>query len=321
MSIYQKVSSLEKAKELWPEMPIGQANNLIGQKFDKLLVLYRGQSSYKKEASWVCQCDCGKYVLVRGSSLRIKKTTSCGCNQVLATKKIGQGHFKDLTGQKFGKLTPRARIGTDNWRQPIWECLCDCGKITNVSSHNLLTGHTQSCGCIKGENRKLDLTGQRFGYLIALEPEEERKNGCLLWKCKCLNCGSITLVRSSHLTGGTIKSCGCIKSYGELTIKQFLLEKQINFKTEYSFFDLRDKNPLKFDFAIFNTCNELICLIEYQGEQHYRKDNTSFGLQQRTKTDQMKKDYCYNKQIKLYEIKYNEDINKRLVEILNEVNL
>jgi hypothetical protein len=73
-------------------------------------------------------------------------------------------------------------------------------------------------------------------------------------------------VRSSHLLEGTIKSCGCIKSYGELSIITFLNKNNINFKREYSFPDLRHKNLLRFDFAFLNNQNELLCLIEYQGE-------------------------------------------------------
>lgn len=319
MSKYKKATSLKEAQQLWPEISVGQSKNLINQQFNQLLVIYRGQSNYKKEASWVCKCNCGNYILVRGSSLRNGKTTSCGCNQIKIIQKIGNNNIKDLTNQQFGRLKVIKRIGTDKYRSPIWECKCQCGNIIQISSHNLLSNHTQSCGCLREENKKKDLTNQQFGYLLALEPEIERKNGCISWKCKCLNCGTITSVRSSHLLERSIKSCGCIKSYGELEIKKYLSKLNISFQTEYSFNDLRDKNPLKFDFAFLNSDNVLLALLEYQGEQHYRKDDNIFGLQQREKTDQMKKDYCKLHNILLYEIKYNEDIQIRLNEILLEV--
>lgn len=318
MSVYERASSLEKARQLWPEINVGQSINLIGKKFNKLEVVYRGESSYKKEASWVCKCDCGNYVLVRGSSLRNNKTTSCGCEQKRIIAEIGQNHLKDLTNQRFGRLTVKKRVGTTKDRSPIWEAICDCGNIINVSSHNLLSNHTTSCGCSRGEKIQKNLTNQRFNYLLALEPLEERKNGYLVWKCKCLNCGRITQVRSSNLLGGTVKSCGCITSYGELKIRKILVQKEINFKCQYSFYDLRDKNPLKFDFAFFKD-NQLIGLLEFQGEQHYRIDNNPFGQQQRTKTDQMKKDYCLQHNIPLYEIKYNEEIEIKLQQILEEI--
>lgn len=63
----------------------------------------------------------------------------------------------DLRGKKFSKLTPIKKIPKLNGVGRIWECLCDCGKITNVSTGNLLNGNTKSCGCYKkfiGSQRK-----------------------------------------------------------------------------------------------------------------------------------------------------------------------
>ena len=33
-----------------------------------------------------------------------------------------------------------------------WSCLCDCGKLINVTSSNLRSGKTKSCGCLQKEN-------------------------------------------------------------------------------------------------------------------------------------------------------------------------
>jgi hypothetical protein len=57
----------------------------------------------------------------------------------------------DLTGQKFRKLTAIKFTGErDKWKAKLWECLCDCGNITNVSTHALMSGNTGSCGCAEG---------------------------------------------------------------------------------------------------------------------------------------------------------------------------
>jgi hypothetical protein len=59
-------------------------------------------------------------------------------------------NFKDLTGVVFQKLTVLSR-DTEIGKKPIkWKCFCECGKETLVSSGDLLSGHTASCGCIKG---------------------------------------------------------------------------------------------------------------------------------------------------------------------------
>lgn len=58
-------------------------------------------------------------------------------------------------------------------------------------------------------NRK-DLTGKRFGKLVAIAPTDMRKYGHIVWKCIC-DCGNIKLVRSIYLTNGDTQSCGCLK--------------------------------------------------------------------------------------------------------------
>lgn len=54
---------------------------------------------------------------------------------------------------------------------------------------------------------KLDLTGQRFGKLTVLE-ECGRKNGSVVWRCKC-DCGNEVSVRANSLRKGKTMSCGC----------------------------------------------------------------------------------------------------------------
>lgn len=62
-----------------------------------------------------------------------------------------------------------------------------------------------------------NLTGQKFGRLIALEPIDERRNGGMVWRCQC-ECGKKCFVRSSELKRGSTKSCGCLSK--ELVVKR-----------------------------------------------------------------------------------------------------
>lgn len=56
--------------------------------------------------------------------------------------------FKDLKGQKFGKLTVVERVFTQNsFRQASWRCRCDCGNTTIVLGGPLRAGKSESCGC------------------------------------------------------------------------------------------------------------------------------------------------------------------------------
>lgn len=52
-----------------------------------------------------------------------------------------------------------------------------------------------------------DLTGARFGKLIALSPTEQRdKSNHVCWLCKC-DCGEDRIVSSHNLINGFVKSC------------------------------------------------------------------------------------------------------------------
>lgn len=61
--------------------------------------------------------------------------------------------YKDITGQKFGRLTAKEIVGKTKHGARIWRCDCDCGGITNVVINNLTNGHTKSCGCLQKEVR------------------------------------------------------------------------------------------------------------------------------------------------------------------------
>ena len=54
----------------------------------------------------------------------------------------------DRTGQRFGKLTVIKQAGRNTLKKVLWECLCDCGNKINVVAGSLVTGNTESCGCV-----------------------------------------------------------------------------------------------------------------------------------------------------------------------------
>lgn len=49
-------------------------------------------------------------------------------------------------------------------KEIIWNCKCDCGNITQVTTHSLHSGHTRSCGCLHNPN----LTNKKFGKLTVI---------------------------------------------------------------------------------------------------------------------------------------------------------
>ena len=117
--------------------------DLTNQRFGRLVALSKGKKDKAQHQYWICKCDCGNIVEVNGDNLRRGLTQSCGC---LHSEITHQVMFHDLTGQKFGKLTPLQYSIINS--KTYWDCLCECGNICTVASNNLKNGHTQSCGCI-----------------------------------------------------------------------------------------------------------------------------------------------------------------------------
>lgn len=56
--------------------------------------------------------------------------------------------LKKLYGQRFGRLTAIEPSGYTKSKRIKWRCRCDCGNETIIASDKLLSGHTQSCGCL-----------------------------------------------------------------------------------------------------------------------------------------------------------------------------
>ena len=143
---------------------------------------------------------------------------------------------RNLIGQKFGRLTVIEEQGRSSRGYVIWKCLCSCGNYVEVSSHNLMSGNTRSCGCLHTEvlqSRKdgktwtsknfENLLGQTFGQLLVVEKTDKRKSRRVVWKCLC-SCGNYVEVSSKYLKSGMVKSCGCLRKKKE-TVEEHGMSK------------------------------------------------------------------------------------------------
>ena len=88
--------------------------------------------------------------------------------------KVMSMKLKDLTGQRFGKLTVIERVENVG-KQTAWLCKCDCGNEKVVPAWNLVSKQTKSCGCInkdawlREEKRKQATThGQSYTRLYTI---------------------------------------------------------------------------------------------------------------------------------------------------------
>lgn len=65
--------------------------------------------------------------------------------------------------------------------------------------------------------KAIDITGQKFERLTAIEVAGSKKGEGVLWRCKC-DCGGEVTVTAKKLRNGNTKSCGCIA-------KELLIER------------------------------------------------------------------------------------------------
>lgn len=72
--------------------------------------------------------------------------------------------FRDLNGQKFGRLTVISRAPNNADNKVMWRCVCDCGKEAVVIGSRLYTGKTKSCGCLIRERTTERSTKHGFRY-------------------------------------------------------------------------------------------------------------------------------------------------------------
>lgn len=55
----------------------------------------------------------------------------------------------------------------------------------------------------------IDISGQRFGRLVAIEPTGERRRSDRVWRCVC-DCGQEHNTTVARLRGADVRSCGCL---------------------------------------------------------------------------------------------------------------
>lgn len=155
-------------------------------------------------------------------------------------------------------------------------------------------------------NRKIDITNERFGKLVAIKELENDT-----WLCQC-DCGNFHKANKKDLRRGHTQSCGCIYySIGVANIELILKENKISFKKEKTFEDLKNLKTnckLRYDSYLPNYNR----LIEFDGIQHYknRTDESSWfkheSFSSKQEKDKLKNKYALSHNIPLVRIPYWE---------------
>ena len=307
--------------------PLLWQQKYVNQRFGKLVlecpVEVEGKVTKPNDsrAIWLTHCDCGNdycvTIAILRKNLKEQKESSCGCIQraIQDDKYIGKTYNLLTVLERDEEYKKQGNFSNAN---TYYKCRCACGNITHVRINSLIHGDVKSCGCLKEAQDKInltpmkmhDLTGQRFGKLVALAPFYKENDSNTWWHCQC-DCGNIHDVRGYSLVNGDTTSCGCLlKSKGETQIEHILKENNINFLFDTEYFKdliLPTGGIGRYDFILLNEDNEPFRLIEYDGQQHFIA-NKFFGgkegLKNRQISDKVKNIYALQHNLPLVRIPY-----------------
>lgn len=139
------------------KIDVGRAQNLIGQRFGKLIVLFRMEDKSTTGATWYCKCDCGNYTKARTSRLLKGSIKSYGCWNTKRDRHYNRPNWNDYTGQiinGFQVIEQDLTRETGQGKHRYWKVICPyCHRIFSIKSSNLKTQN--SCGCIKSKGEYL----------------------------------------------------------------------------------------------------------------------------------------------------------------------
>ncbi|HEY1895138.1 MAG TPA: hypothetical protein VGG62_02650 [Terracidiphilus sp.] len=112
-------------------------------------------------------------------------------------------NWKDLTGQRFGRLIALEPVGSHhpspNKHSIIWRCRCDCGAEVNAIGDYLRCGDKTSCGCKGREGLHRRSHGHsRF---------RKRTPEYTTWKSMRTRCTDPNCNRYKHYGGRGIRIC------------------------------------------------------------------------------------------------------------------
>lgn len=173
---------------------------LTGKTFGRLTVIRKSEVRLGKDGrvAWDCLCECGNETIVTTSELTSGGTKSCGC----AKSAI-------VAGNTYGQLTAIRATDKRKWGAVVWECECSCGKVHFADAVNLKSGSIKSCGCSITD--RANVQGKKFNRLRPIELVRTKDSERMSWRCIC-DCGNETVVDTSNLVSGHIKSCGCLRA-------------------------------------------------------------------------------------------------------------
>ena len=299
----------------------------IEEEHNNTIRKYWGKNDYFSKM-YKCQCKCGKRFYMNQSSFLKSRHKYC------------TGGFRDL---RYGWPLSEAE------RQEQLSQLCGLA----VQAENKKTAAYKR---VLAKNYDIDFSGRTFESLEIIECVDDhyekltsygdrRRKGSgtftvyKLYRCRCYLCGKEQNIKCSdfHIEPPTEygytayngywsgAKCDCHKlSSFQWMVNKLLFDSEIPYRVEVTFSGLlgvSETKLLQYDFAVYNKDGTIKCLIECQGEQHY-KPVAEFGGERaynnQLRNDERKRQYALEHNIKLIEISYRMKKYDRIKELLSQ---
>ena len=82
--------------------------------------------------------------------MRVGDNATCGKQEC---RNLNQKRYEEkMVGKRFGFLVVVEKAKESGLHGSQWICKCDCGNTCIVTTNHLITGNTQSCGCLHGNS-------------------------------------------------------------------------------------------------------------------------------------------------------------------------
>jgi hypothetical protein len=299
-------------KKLNKEQFIEKANKKHNYKYDYSITEYINS---KSKVSIICPVH-GEFRQSVNNHL-----TGYGCSKCANNLKSSNIEFVEKCKKIHDSKYSYDKLDYINSKQKVI-VICTTHGEFEISPSN----HLKGVGCSKCSNKYKPTTSEfiekcknihsnKYDYSCVFY-----KNNINHIKIICPYHGEFKQRPSHHLNG--VGCPNCVKSSGEQLIESYFNKNSINFKFQHQFDDLKIKKHLRFDFAVFDDIGDLKFLLEFNGIQHYSKKSKFHKCEKDFEDsilrDKMKLDYCYKNNIKLYIIKYNDDLELELKKIIEE---